>query len=176
MACQGAELFCYGWQFRVPGLTGLTELTDHATSRLRWSDHDTKGEGAGGLSGSVGCHDVTNTCSTKPVMQLLRSVQAVGTGGLLSRVPRLAGSDSSPTDCRRLGRCRLSHPAPSHLAHNVNPPAHPPLGALVRLRLCPPSISALPPHASMPSWPKPGHSCPVSRKSLIAAEPFPFAS
>lgn len=51
-------------------------LTDHATSRLRWSDDDTKGKGR---AGSVGCHDVTNTCSTKTVMQ---PATALGTGEL----------------------------------------------------------------------------------------------
>lgn len=89
--------------------------------------------------GSVGCHDVTNTCSTKSVMQLLQ--QSVPES-CVSASLRLFASASRLVS----SRLRQTQAPPPHTLVQVvyltlNPPH---LGALVRLRLCPPSQICLP--------------------------------
>lgn len=80
----------------------------------------------------MGCHDVTNTCSTKSVMQLLQQ-----------SVPENCASAPLRLVSSRLGSGSGS--SPTHVVQVVYLTINPPhLGALVRLRLCPPSQILLP--------------------------------
>lgn len=94
MACPGAVQLTVCVAVQGSRVTVLVDpsnccLIDHATSRLQWSDDDTKGKER---AGSVGCHDVTNTCSTKSVMQLLQQSVPENCVSASLRLSRLVSS------------------------------------------------------------------------------------